>query len=55
LIKDAKKRIATAMGASGTTLLELFGVGPVVACMLVGGTRDVPTEWIRVAASDGSV
>jgi transposase len=40
-IKDSKKRIATAVAASGTTLLELFGVGPVVACMLIGYTGDV--------------
>jgi transposase len=40
-IKDSKKRVATAVTASGTTLLELFGVGPVVACMLIGYTADV--------------
>jgi transposase len=39
--KDSKKRIATAVAASGTTLLELFGVGPVVACTLIGYTGDV--------------
>ena len=40
-IKASKKRIAQAVTASGTTLLELFGVGPVVACMLIGYTGDV--------------
>jgi transposase len=39
--KDSKKRIATAVAASGTTLLQLFGVGPVVACTLIGYTGDV--------------
>ncbi|HUE59625.1 MAG TPA: IS110 family transposase [Acidimicrobiales bacterium] len=40
-IKASKKRVAMAVSASGTTLLELFGVGPVVACMLIGYTGDV--------------
>jgi transposase len=39
--KASKKRIATAVTASGTTLVELFGVGPVVACMVIGYTGDV--------------
>ena len=38
---ESKRRIATAVTASGTTLTELFGVGPVVACMLIGYTGDV--------------
>ena len=36
-----KKRIADAVTASGTTLTELFGVGPVVAAMVIGYTGDV--------------
>jgi transposase len=40
-LKDSKGRIATAVAASRTTLLELFGVGPVVACMVLGYTGDV--------------
>jgi transposase len=40
-IKDSKKRIATAVAASATALLELFGVGPVVACMLIGYSGDI--------------
>lgn len=40
-MKASKKRIAEAVAASGTTLTELFGVGPVVAAMVIGYTRDV--------------
>jgi transposase len=40
-VKASKKRIAAAVAASGTTLVELFGVGPVVACMLIGYTGDI--------------
>ena len=29
------------MKASGTSLIELFGVGPIIACMLIGYTGDV--------------
>ncbi len=38
---DSKRRIAEAVTAAGTTLTELFGVGPVVACMLIGYSGDV--------------
>jgi len=37
----SKARIAEAIAASGTSLTELFGVGPVVAAMLIGYTGDV--------------
>jgi transposase len=38
---ESKKRIAEAVTASGTTLTELFGVGPVVAALIIGYTGDV--------------
>src|SRR5205814_2418151 len=37
----SKKRLAAAVSESGTTLTELFGVGPVVAAMVIGYTGDV--------------
>lgn len=40
-MRDSKRRIADAVTAAGTTLTELFGVGPVVACMLIGYSGDV--------------
>jgi transposase len=40
-MRASKARIADAVAASGTTLTELFGVGPVVACMVIGHTKDV--------------
>jgi len=40
-MKASKGRIRQAVAASGTTLTELFGVGPVVACMVIGHTGDV--------------
>jgi len=40
-MRASKRRIRQAVMASGTTLTELFGVGPVVACMVVGHTGDV--------------
>jgi len=47
-LKASKARIRKAVSASGTTLTELYGVGPVVACMMVGHTKDVR----RFATSD---
>jgi len=40
-LKASKRRIQRAVAASGTTLTELYGVGPVVACMVIGYTKDV--------------
>ena len=40
-MRASKKRIAAAVTESGTTLTELFGVGPVVAAMVIGYTGDV--------------
>jgi transposase len=40
-MRASKRRIADAIAASGTSLTELFGVGPVVAAMLIGYTGDV--------------
>jgi transposase len=35
------RRIRTAVAASDTTLTELFGVGPIIACYLIGFTGDI--------------
>ena len=40
-MRDAKKKLATAVRASGTTLTSLFGVGPIVAATVIGDARDV--------------
>ncbi|HXV70931.1 MAG TPA: transposase [Acidimicrobiia bacterium] len=40
-LKANKKRIGTAVAASGTTVTEVFGVGPIVAAFLVGYSGDI--------------
>ncbi|HJX53990.1 MAG TPA: transposase, partial [Polyangia bacterium] len=40
-LKESHKRIKTAVRASGTSLAELYGVGPILACELIGYTGDV--------------
>jgi transposase len=40
-LKASKKRVATAVGASGTTLTEIVGVGPICAAIIIGYTGDV--------------
>ena len=40
-IKESHRRIRTAVRASKTTLTEIFGVGPIVACAVIGYTGDV--------------
>ncbi len=40
-MRDANKKLATAVAASGTTRTEVFGVGPVVAATVIGDVRDV--------------
>jgi transposase len=40
-LRDARKRLDAAVRASGTSLTGLFGVGPVVAAVVIGEVRDV--------------
>ena len=40
-IRDTRKKLATAVRASGTTLTEIFGVGPVIAGTVIGDVTDV--------------
>ena len=40
-MRDAKKKLTVAVAASGTTVTEVFGVGPVVAAIVIGAVRDV--------------
>jgi transposase len=40
-LKASHRRIRTAVAASQTTLTELFGVGPIIACYLIGFTADI--------------
>lgn len=39
-IRESRRHITTAVAASGTTLTDIFGVGPVIAAMLIGYTGD---------------
>ena len=39
-LRDTKKRLAVAVRASGTTLTEVFGVGPVIAATVIGYVAD---------------
>ena len=40
-LKASHKRIRAAVVASGTTVTDLFGVGPIIAAMLIGYTGDI--------------
>jgi transposase len=40
-LKASHKRIRIAVQASGTTVTDLFGVGPIIAAMVIGYTGDV--------------
>jgi len=56
VLQDSRTRITAAVAASGTTLTEVFGVGPIVACMLIGYSGD-PTRFTtasRYAAYTGT-
>jgi len=55
VLRDSRTRITAAVAASGTTLTEIFGVGPIVAAMLIGYSGD-PTRFAtasRYAAYTG--
>ena len=40
-MRQTKKKLAAAVRASGTTLTEIFGVGPVIAATVIGDVDDV--------------
>jgi transposase len=40
-MRDTKKKLAAAVRASGTTVTEIFGVGPVIAATVIGDVADV--------------
>ena len=40
-IAEVKKRTTVAISASGTTVTEIYGVGPIVAALLIGHTGDI--------------
>ena len=40
-LKESHRRIRVAIKASGTSLTELYGVGPIIASTLIGYTGDV--------------
>jgi len=40
-MRASKRRLEQAVAASATTVTEIFGVGPVVAAMVIGHTRDI--------------
>ncbi len=40
-LKASKKRVGTAVTASGTTLVEIVGIGPICAAIIIGFTGDV--------------
>ena len=40
-MRDTKKKLAAVVRASGTTLTEIFGVGPVIAATMIGYVADV--------------
>ena len=40
-LRASRRRVEEAVAASGTSLIDLFGIGPIVAAMIIGHTRDV--------------
>ena len=55
-LKASHKRIRTAIAASGTTLTDVFGIGPIIAAMLIGFSGDIGrfANRDRYAAYDGT-
>ena len=40
-LRETRKKLATAVRASGTTVTEVFGVGPAIAATVIGDVRDI--------------
>jgi transposase len=56
LPRETKKKLAVAIRACGTSLTEVFGIGPVIAATVIGDVRDVSrfASRDRFAAYDGT-
>ncbi|MBA3984560.1 MAG: IS110 family transposase [Acidimicrobiia bacterium] len=54
--KQSERRIRDAVAASGTTVTDIYGIGPVVAAMLIGNTGDIArfANRDRYAAYNGT-
>jgi transposase len=55
-LKASHQRIRTAVAASGTTLTNVYGIGPIIAAMLIGYTGDIGrfADRDRYAAYNGT-
>jgi transposase len=55
-LRASRRRVKEAVAASGTSLTDIFGIGPIVAAMIIGHTRDVArfTTRDRFAAYCGT-
>ena len=55
-LRETRKKLTTAVQASGTSLTGLFGVGPVIAAAVIGDVKDVSRFPSRdhFAACDGT-
>ena len=45
-LRETRKKLAIAVRASGTTLTEVFGVGPVIAATVIGDVRDMAVDLV---------
>jgi transposase len=56
LLRETKKKLAVAVRACGTSLTEVFGVGPVITATVIGDVRDVSRfrSRDRFAACNGT-
>jgi len=55
-LRAVRAKVAAAVRASGTTLTEIFGVGPVIAAAVIGDVRDISrfASQDRFAAYNGT-
>ena len=55
-LKASHKRIRTAIAASGTSVTDVFGIGPIIAAMLIGFSGDITrfANRDRYAAYNGT-
>ena len=56
LLRETRKKLAVAVRASGSTVTEVFGVGPFIAATVIGDVRDVSrfASRDRFAAYNGT-
>lgn len=53
-MRHTKKKLTAVVAAAGTTITEVFGIGPVIVAVIIGGVAPSPAFRTAIASRDVS-